>query len=97
MELFNSYCILTSYNCKEYKGHLIASKQQLEEYFMFIAEEDAIMPLQSEFIKMLKATGKSTELKMLKEPTAEDKIADYNVYLNEMVEEVGHKLRYGFL
>ena len=92
MELFNSYCILTSYNCKEYKGHLIASKQQLEEYFMFIAEEDAIMPLQSEFIKMLKATGKSTELKMLKEPTAEDKIADYNVYLNEMVEEVGHKL-----
>lgn len=92
MELFNSYCILTSYNCNEYKGHLIASKQQLEEYFIFIAEEDAIMPLQSEFIKMLKATGTKQELKMLKEPTAEDKTADYNVYLNEVVEEIGHKI-----
>ncbi len=66
LELFDAYCILTHNQCvEEPKGSLFASMEQLKEYMDFINLENALIPIEYDFLKMLKAEGKANELTIL--------------------------------
>ena len=66
LQLFDAYCILTYDKCKEEsKGSLFASMEQLKEYMDFINLETALIPIEYDFLKMLKAEGKANELTIL--------------------------------
>lgn len=84
LELFDGYCLLTYYQCKNINGHLVASQKQVKDYFNYIALENALIPYESNFLKMLMAKGKKSELKIL-----DDDQDDYlTVYLNNALENL---------
>ena len=75
IELFDGYCHLTIDKCKEYKSiinedgdkeKLIwASIEQLTEYMNNVNLENALIPYEYNFLKMIKADGKANELTIL--------------------------------
>ena len=65
MELFDSYCRLTYFDCDENNGHLVASEKQINEYMKEVALENALIPYESDFLKMIMAEDKSTELTII--------------------------------
>lgn len=66
LELFEAYCILTQSKCKkEPYNTLFASEEQLKEYMDKINLENALIPYEYDFLKMLLAKGKSKELTIL--------------------------------
>lgn len=65
LELFDSYCRLTYFDCDEINGYLVASEKQINEYMKEVALENALIPYESDFLKMIMAKGKSTELTII--------------------------------
>lgn len=66
LELFDAYCILTHEKAQyDSKGTLFASLDQLKEYMDFINLENALIPIEYDFLKMLKADGKANQLTIL--------------------------------
>ena len=65
MELFDSYCRLTYFDCDEINGYLVASEKQINEYMKEVALENSLIPYESDFLKMIMAKGKNTELTII--------------------------------
>lgn len=63
LELFNSYCLITLNKCIMYKGEYIASIEQLMEYMNEINLENALIPYEYDFLKMIMAENKAYELR----------------------------------
>lgn len=53
INLFKSYCILTLHKCDKVNGVYVASNEQLEEFMNNINLENALIPYENEFLKML--------------------------------------------
>ncbi len=90
MELFDSYCKLTYFNCDEINGHLVASENQINEYMKEIALENSLIPYESNFLKMIIAKDKNTELTIIdrtieKESDDKNKFNTLNQYYNEVL------------
>lgn len=84
LELFDGYCLLTNYDCKMINGHYVASQKQVKDYFNKIALENALIPYESNFLKMIMAKGKKYELTLL-----DDEKEDYlNKYFNHAMEDL---------
>ena len=77
MELFSAYCILTSYECETIGQYQVASIKQLSDYMNQINLENALIPYENDFLKMLMATGNKYELSIL-----------YDINLNEKVKDI---------
>ena len=67
LELFGAYCILTSYDCKTIGDYKVASIEQLSDYMNQINLENALIPYENDFLKMLMATGNKYELTILRD------------------------------
>lgn len=65
LELFDAYCKLTYFNCDEVNGHMVASEEQLNEFMKDICLENALIPYESDFLKMIMAKDKDTELTII--------------------------------
>ena len=66
LDLFDGYCILTKDKCiQDVKGSLFASLEQLKEYMDYINLENALIPYEYDFLKMIMADGKKYELTIL--------------------------------
>ena len=65
LELFDGYCLLTNYECKQVHGHYVAPQKQVQDYFNKIALENALIPYESNFLKLIMAKGKKHELTLL--------------------------------
>ncbi len=65
LELFDAYCKLTYFNCDEVNGHMVASEEQLNEFMKEICLENALIPYESDFLKMIIAKEKDTELTII--------------------------------
>lgn len=72
LELFDSYCKLTYYNCDNINGHLVASEKQINEFMKDICLENALIPYESDFLQMVMAEGKNTELTIINTTIEED-------------------------
>ena len=72
LELFDSYCKLTYYDCDEINGHLVASEKQINDYMANISLENALIPYESDFLKMIMAEDKVTELVIIDIPNTEE-------------------------
>ena len=72
MELFDSYCRLTYFDCDEINGYLVASEKQINEYMKEVALENSLIPYESDFLKMIMAEGKNTELTIINTTIEED-------------------------
>jgi len=106
LSLFDAYCILTKYDCQEKfieKGYYVASQKQVNDFFNDIALENALIPIQSNFLKMLigekkdsESDGKKTKfaLKIIDDNSdsleADDDVKginEINIYLNSALED----------
>ena len=66
LDLFDGYCILTKDKCiRDVKGSYFASLEQLKEYMDYINLENALIPYEYDFLKMIMADGKSNQLTIL--------------------------------
>lgn len=65
MELFDSYCRLTYFDCDEINGNLVASEKQINKYMKEVALENSLIPYESDFLKMIMAKDKITELTII--------------------------------
>lgn len=72
LELFNSYCKLTYYNCNNTNGYLVASEKQINEFMKDICLENALIPYESDFLKMIMAKKKNTELVIIDTANGEE-------------------------
>ena len=88
MELFNAYCKLTYFDCKNVNGHLIASEKQINDFMQNICLENALIPYESDFLKMLMAQGRKNELTIIENIT-EDNLNPLDTYYNEVLESIG--------
>lgn len=79
LELFNTYCLLTFYECNKIKEYYIASEKQLKDYFNLINLESALIPYESDFIKMLMGDG----LTIIQEESEKEEL---NKYFNKIIE-----------
>ena len=86
MELFDSYCRLTYFDCDEINGHLVASEKQINEYMKEVALENSLIPYESDFLKMLMAKDKNTELTIIN--TAIEESNDENNPLDSYYDNV---------
>ena len=77
LELFSAYCILTSYECETIGQYQVASIKQLSDYMNKINLENALIPYENDFLKMLMADGKKYELSIL-----------YDINLAEHIKEI---------
>ena len=84
LELFDSYCKLTYYNCDNINGYLVASEKQINEFMKDICLENALIPYESDFLKMILATGKKLELTII--DTTEDSQYSLESYYNNVLE-----------
>lgn len=73
-ELFNSYCVLTNYDCKKIDGYTVASIKQLNEYMNDINLENALIPYEYDFLKMIMADGTNYQLTMVRDIDYEEHI-----------------------
>ncbi|WP_296865418.1 hypothetical protein [uncultured Methanobrevibacter sp.] len=85
LELFDAYCKLTYFNCENINGHMVASEKQLNEFMQDICLENALIPYESDFLKMIMAENKDTELKIV-DTDEEDNLLDecYETVLDEI-------------
>ena len=88
MELFNAYCKLTYFDCKNVNGHLIASEKQINDFMQNICLENALIPYESDFLKMLMAQGRKNELTIIENIT-EDNLNPLDAYYNDVLESIG--------
>lgn len=84
LELFDSYCKLTYYNCDNFNGQLVASEKQISEFMKDICLENALIPYESDFLKMIMATDKKLELTII--DTIEDSQNPLESYYNTVLE-----------
>lgn len=95
LELFDSYCKLTYFDCDEINGHLVASENQIDEFMKEICLENALIPYESDFLKMLIAKGKNTELKIIEDTTDDEKkLNPLNEYYNITLESIKNEDEY---
>ena len=76
MKLFSAYCTLTSYECENVGGYKVASIKQLSDYMNKINLENALIPYENDFLKMLMAQGNKYELSILYDIDFEEQIRD---------------------
>ena len=89
IELFDAYCILTHKNCNVINGTLVASENQLNAFFSEICLENVLIPYESDFIKMLLAEGKQTELVIIDDSIKEETNLDpLNEFFNDALESM---------
>ena len=88
MELFNAYCKLTYFDCKNVNGHLITSEKQINDFMQNICLENALIPYESDFLKMLMAQGRKNELTIIENIT-EDNLNPLDAYYNDVLESIG--------
>lgn len=84
LELFDSYCKLTYYDCDNINGQLVASEKQISEFMKDICLENALIPYESDFLKMIMATDKKLELTII--DTTEDSQNPLESYYNTVLE-----------
>ncbi len=84
LELFDSYCKLTHYDCDNINGQLVASEKQISEFMKDICLENALIPYESDFLKMIMATDKKLELTII--DTTEDSQNPLESYYNTVLE-----------
>lgn len=87
LELFDAYCKLTYFDCTEINDHLVASQKQINEFMKHICLENALIPYESDFLKMLIAEGKAYELTII-DSTTEDGLNPLNTYYNSVLESL---------
>lgn len=93
LELFDGYCLLTYFNCREINGKLVATQKQLNEFVNHICLDNTLAPIESDFIKMLlgkKSDGTTTKYALTVIEFDED--SDLNplqVYHNAVLEAIG--------
>lgn len=90
MKLFEAYCRLTYFNCKNIKGYYVATEEQLNEFMTDISLENALIPYESDFLKMLMGKESDNTLVLIdEEKENEDKHLDtyYQKILELMFEE----------
>lgn len=98
LSLFDAYCLLTNYDCdKKFveKGYYVASTKQVKDFFNHIALENALIPVQSNFLKMIMAEDNQLHLTIIKEADVQDledaenveSVSPLNIYLNTALEE----------
>ena len=75
LELFDAYCKLTYFNCDNINGHMVASETQLNEFMQDICLQNALIPYESDFLKMIMAENKETELEII-DTEAEDNVLE---------------------
>ena len=83
LELFDAYCKLTYFNCDIIDGHMVASEEQLNEFMRDICRENALIPYESEFLKMIMAEGKKNELTII---DSDEEGNSLNTYYNNVLE-----------
>lgn len=84
LELFDSYCKLTHYNCDNINRQLVASEEQINEFMKDICLENALIPYESDFLQMLIAEGKKYELTIIDE-SDEDNPSPLEEYYAEVL------------
>lgn len=89
MELFDSYCKLTYFNCENINGKMVASETQLNEFMQEICLENALIPYESDFLKMIMAKDKKTKLTIVAEDN--DEYDSLNYYFNEVIKKIDIK------
>ena len=87
LELFDAYCKLTYFDCDNVNGHLVASEKQINEFMKDICLENALIPYESDFLKMLMADGKKNQLTIIENIT-EDNLNPLNAYYNDVLESI---------
>ena len=93
LNLFNSFCLITLHKCDIINGVYVASKEQLEEYMNKINLENALIPYENEFLKMLVGKNrKNTKLIMVDVNTdidsEETQLDPLNKYYNHALEKI---------
>ena len=92
MELFDSYCKLTYFDCDNINGHLVASEKQINDYMQNISLENALIPYESDFLKMLMAKGKKNELTIIDDIT-DDNLNPSDLNYSEIDQAVNRLLK----
>lgn len=87
-ELFEGFCILSNYNCNDYNGNYVASQKQFKEYFNQIALENALIPYENDFLKMIWSQGKKYELKLINDNPEDNEIDEINLKFSRVLEEM---------
>jgi hypothetical protein len=93
MYLFKAYCTITYFDCDTItdKGLLVASKKQVETFMNEISLENALPPLESEFLKMLIGNDSKQALEIIETDTEEDNALNpLNPYFNAVLEDMGY-------
>lgn len=91
--LFDSYCVLTNYDCEERNGFLVASQKQLEEFLTDVCLDNVLIPYESNFIDMLKNNKNKNNLKIIKEETPKtDEKEDDNEQYTDPLQEYYNKV-----
>ena len=74
LALFDAYCRINKHQCKKVGDFYLASQTQINNYFTDINPENALNPIESDFIEMLmKGNGKDEPLILIHEPDTPDK------------------------
>ena len=89
LELFDSYCKLTHYNCNNINGYLVASEEQINEFMKDICLENALIPYESDFLQMLMAEGKKYELTIIDE-SDENNSSPLEDYYAEVLDSIDY-------
>lgn len=87
-ELFEGFCILSNYNCKEYNDNYVATQKQFKEYFNQIALENALIPYENDFLKMVWAKGKKYELKIIDDNPEQNENDEINLKFSRVLEDM---------
>ena len=90
IELFEAYCVLTHNHCDIINDTLVASENQLNAFLSDICLDNVLIPYESNFIKMLLAEGKQTELVVIDDSiTDNEEISDPLLeYFNDALENM---------
>lgn len=94
LKLFKSFCLITLNKCDVINGVYVASKEQLEEYMNKINLENALIPYENEFLKMLVGKNrKNNQLTMIEVTSEEEseegnKLDPLNPYYNNALEQI---------
>lgn len=87
LELFDSYCKLTYFDCDKVNDKLVASEKQINEFMKFICLENALIPYENDFLKMLMAEDKKNELTII-DNISEDNLNPLDIYYNDVLESL---------
>lgn len=94
LHLFNSFCLITLNKCDKINGVYVASPEQLEEYMNKINLENALIPYENEFLKMLVGKNRKTnrltmiEVSSEEESEEERRLDPLNPYYNNALEKI---------